>query len=372
MRARHKSGSVVYDRRRKTWNYLWCEDGKRRSRLIGTKREFPTKSAAWTAAESLRSAPAVQTAVPTVSTLVEQYRAEKMPQRFSTRRSYNAWFDNHVLPRWGECSITDVQPRPVEMWLQSLELAPKSLVHIRGLLRTIWDYAQWRGDVPTQRNPMELVTVKGATKRTHQPRSLTVEEFQQFAAQLSEPVRTIALLCVCLGLRISECLALRWADVDWLQGQLTVERGIVRQIVADTKTETSRRQISVDGTLLTVLKTWKQTTEFSAPEDWMFASPAQIGRLPWSYPRILQMFYEAGKAAGIGRLSTHTMRHTYRSWLDAAGTSVAVQQKCMRHASITTTMNIYGRVITNEEQEANAKVAGMALTDRAADRIFCK
>jgi len=24
------------------------------------------------------------------------------------------------------------------------------------------------------------------------------------------------LLCVCLGLRISEALALRWADVDWL------------------------------------------------------------------------------------------------------------------------------------------------------------
>jgi integrase len=36
------------------------------------------------------------------------------------------------------------------------------------------------------------------------------------------------------------------------------------------------------------------------------------------------------------------MRHTYRSWLDAVGTSIAVQQKLMRHADIRTTMNVYG------------------------------
>ena len=33
----------------------------------------------------------------------------------------------------------------------------------------------------------------------------------------------------------------------------------------------------------------------------------------------------AAAAAGIGKLGTHSMRHTYRSWLDAAGTTVAVQ-----------------------------------------------
>ena len=49
--ARHKTGSVVFDKRRKTWNFLWWEDGKRRSNRIGTLREFPTKGAAWSAAQ---------------------------------------------------------------------------------------------------------------------------------------------------------------------------------------------------------------------------------------------------------------------------------------------------------------------------------
>ena len=63
----------------------------------------------------------------------------------------------------------------------------------------------------------------------------------------------------------------------------------------------------------------------------------------------------------IERLGTHSMRHTYRSWLDAAGTAVAVQQKLMRHSDIRTTMNVYGDVVTNEMQEAHSKVVKMTL-----------
>lgn len=55
------------------------------------------------------------------------------------------------------------------------------------------------------------------------------------------------------------------------------------------------------------------------------------------------------------------MRHSYRSWLDAVGTPVAVQQKLMRHADIRTTMNIYGDVVTDEMAQAAAKVAVLAL-----------
>jgi hypothetical protein len=64
----------------------------------------------------------------------------------------------------------------------SLSLAPKSKTHIRGVLRNLWDFAAWSGDVARdRRNPMELVRIRGASKRVQKPRSLTVEEFQNFA-----------------------------------------------------------------------------------------------------------------------------------------------------------------------------------------------
>src|SRR5258708_36083745 len=122
--------------------------------------------------------------------------------------------------------------------------------------------------------------------------------------------------------------------------------------------------MSVDSEILEVLKTWKQTTEFSADEDWMFASPVQLGRLPVSYPWVWKMFQKAGCRSGIGKLGTHALRHSYRSWLDAVGTAIAVQQKLMRHSDIRTTLNIYGDVVTDEMSQANSKIVGLALRRR--------
>ena len=362
-RARKPKGSVVFNKLRSTWNLLWVESGQRKSRKLGTLAELPTKADADRQAESVRRDVRLSTErrIPTVREVAEKYRTERMPERFSTRYGYEAWLKNHVLPRWGAVLITEVQPREVELWLRSLELSPKSRVHIRGVLHQLWEFAMWCGHVPVQRNPMELVKIKGATKRTRQPRSLTVEEFQAFASNLAEPFRTIALLSICLGLRISECLALKWADVDWLESKLLVERGIVRQRVGEVKTEASRKHLSVCTDLLEVVKAWKQATQFSGSEDWMFASPVQLGRLPWSYPQVWKVFQKAGEAAGIGKVSTHTMRHTYRTWLDSTGTPIGVQQKLMRHADIRTTMNIYGDPATEDMKQAHSKVVRMAI-----------
>jgi len=219
----------------------------------------------------------------------------------------------------------------------------------------------WRGDIPTQRNPMELVTIRGATKRNRQPRSLTVEEFRLFVQELEEPVRTMALVCVCFGLRISECLALKWSDVDWLRSRLQVDRAIVRQRVGDVKTIYSGRGMSIDAEMLAALQNWRQTTQFASETDWIFASPVQLGRLPVSYPWIWHVFQVAASRAGIGKIGTHSLRHTYRSWLDAVGTPIAVQQKLMRHSDVRTTLNIYGDVVTNEMVEAHSKVVRLAI-----------
>jgi hypothetical protein len=62
----------------------------------------------------------------------------------------------------------------------------------------------------------------------------------------------------------------------------------------------------------------------------------------------------------------HTMRHTYRSMLDAIGTKIAVQKELMRHADIRTTMNTYGKVVTDEMAQANRKVSHSALSPSAS------
>ena len=358
--SRSTTGSVVQDRRSKVWQFFWWADGRRHSKTLG---HFPTKTAAWNAAQQFRHQPPQPkpSGVPTVAALVEQYRTEKMPKRKDTRAGYETWLRVYLLPKWADYPITDIQARPVELWLDSLSLAPKSKVHVRGILNALWNFAMWKQDVPMQVNPISLVTVKGTSKRVRQPRSLTVAQFRLLLPQLREPFNTLALMCVCFGLRISEALALKWSDVDWLNGTLRVERGIVQQIVDDVKTHDSRKTLTISDELLNVLKAWKQVTQFSAPEDWIFASPFQVGRLPYSYTGVKQELQRAADVASLGHLRSHAFRHTYRTWIDAVGTPVGVQQKLMRHSDIRTTMNIYGDAATPDMREVHGKIVGLAL-----------
>jgi integrase len=66
----------------------------------------------------------------------------------------------------------------------------------------------------------------------------------------------------------------------------------------------------------------------------------------------------AGKYGGI---DWHTFRHTYRSWLDDTGAPMGVEQMLMRHAQISTTMNVYGNALMKAKREANAAVVSRIL-----------
>jgi len=71
------------------------------------------------------------------------------------------------------------------------------------MLRILSEFAMGCGVVPTQRNPMELVTIRAHPNETAKPRSLTVDEFQRFIVHLAEPFHTIALVYVCFDFALA-------------------------------------------------------------------------------------------------------------------------------------------------------------------------
>jgi integrase len=57
------------------------------------------------------------------------------------------------------------------------------------------------------------------------------------------------------------------------------------------------------------------------------------------------------------------LRHGF---LDETGAPIDVQQKLMRHANVSTTMNVYGNSSLRANQEANSKVVQMVMKRAAA------
>lgn len=356
---RHGTGSVVPDKRRGKWNFFYNDaTGKRRSKLIGTRQQYPTKTSTWAAVERLRPKPKAKPQGDTMAALITRYENERIPTRHSTRRVYRSFLQTHILPRWGNTLIEDMQPREVELWLRGLELAPKTRSHLRNLLHVLLEFAMWAAMLPVQRNQMELVVVKGATKRVRKPRSLTVAEFHVLRAQLHEPFSTLALLSVCLGLRISEALGLRWCDIDWLTSTLSIRRAIVeRHVDIPNDGELSRDHDVVQGAALAVA-VLEAVDAISIRARLAVRQPHQ--------DRASAVFLHrsvAGIAKGRGSCRDRETRNTqlppHLSELAGPGWDTARRTaEAMRHSDIRTTM-IYGDVVDGRISQALEKVSGL-------------
>ncbi len=377
-RASFQRGCVVQDERASgdhAWLFRWRDkDGNRKSVMFGTLSQFKNLSLARAEADRLKLSEkylardnAEKNCTSTFGQLVERYKREQMPQRFSTKHSYTSWLDLHILPRWQYCAIETVaDPMVVEQWLADVPLSPKSKGHVRGLMNILFTAAMKWKLFPIGRNPMELVAIKGGIKRRSRPAILSQRQFALLLKNISEDyVRLFVTLGMCLGLRFSEVLGLQWQDVDWEESQIYVRRGIVQGRLGEVKTEYSEAQVPLDPELGKLLRRWKAKSDFTAPQDWIFASPFAAGENPYFPTAIRRKVHAAAKRAGLTHLlkgePTKIFRHSYRSWLGATNTPMAIIKDLMRHADIRTTMNEYGNVMPDPMRSANSKVVQMAL-----------
>jgi integrase len=144
---------------------------------------------------------------PSFGAVIARYEEEEMPERHSTSTSYRSLINKHIRPRWSDVQVHAVKPMAVEDWLKALSFAPKTKSHIRSLMHMIFQCAnRWE---LTDKNPIELVRVKGGSKRRRPPRILNPEEFCLLPPMIVEPYRTQVWIAGCLGLRPSEIMALQ-------------------------------------------------------------------------------------------------------------------------------------------------------------------
>jgi len=344
---------------------------EKRTELIGPVSVLKTETNAWRRIEHRRleiNSEDSQRDTVTMNDVISRYLEEELPElRHSTADAYRSYLVNHIKPRWGNHPVGKMKPFGVELWLKQLALAPKTKGHLQNLLRVLFNCAMRWELVDIRENPMKLVRVRGGSKRTKEPKVLTIPQFQQLVQALNNPYRTMVILDLATGLRCSELFALKWCDVMWDDLTLLVRRGIVDTVVSDVKTEYSRAGMPLDPALAEVLLNWQRTTEFNKPEDWIFASPFKASTMPWQPWRVQQRHIApAAVRCGIGHIGWHTFRHTFRSLLDETGAPLKVQQELMRHADIRTTMNIYGKAMEKSKREAHGKVVRLVLASQVA------
>ena len=369
--GRYQSGSITLKKRAKgldVWEFRWRDDGgKQRSKLLGTTAQYPTEKAAHCAADAFRIEinSELPKAVPiTVDALVGRYLNDEVEMArlaFSTKKSYKSYLNRWIKPKWGLHTLEQVRTMAVEQWLRDVMLAPRTKVHMRNTLHVLFECAvRWE---LLQNNPITRVRQGGS--RLADPDILTPDEFYALLNEVDDDrVRTIVVLAGCLGLSQSEFIGLKWADFNWAEATLTVQRGIVHCHVGDTKTKERRKPVPLAEELVTVLNDWRSKTPYPADSDWLFASEMKDGMEPYWPDNLLKRFVKraAVRAKITKRVGWHMLRHTYSTLLRANGTDIKVQQELLRHSNVQTTLQVYTQAISEQKRAANAKVVGQLLT----------
>jgi len=132
------------------------------------------------------------------------------------------------------------------------------------------------------------------------------------------------------------------------------------------KTEYSRDFVPLAPELAAELLAYRDRC-YPTQDGWLFANPTTDR--PYHQEEIQKKHIRAAaQPADITtKVGWKTFRHSYRSWLDETEAPVGVQRELMRHASIQTTMNVYGRAMTDSKRQAHGNVVQMVLKPATAN-----
>jgi integrase len=326
--------------------------------------------------------------VPTSRTTLGQFlRDEWLPAiratvRPTTWQHYAISIDKRVIPALGGVALQSLTPAMLNAMYGELlvtgrtdgkgGLAPKTVRHVHTMLhKALADAVRWGRLI---RNVSDL------SDPPKPPRAdikvWTPEQVRAFLDQMRDDRMYPAwLLGATTGMRRGEVLALRWSDLDFGAGRLSVAQAVsvvgYELRFSEPKTAKGRRMLALDPVTLAVLRAhrvrqaeerlaigpgWKETGLVFTQIDGSAIHPERFSK--WFTDRVAK--------SGLPRIRLHDLRHSYATAALAANISPKVVSERLGHAKVGITLDIYSHVLPSMDEEAALTVAKLILGE--ADR----
>lgn len=271
----------------------------------------------------------------------------KRTRQPSTYTSYRRVCQAHLLPTFGQTQLRDLTPPLLRDWISGLRLTAKTLNNILIPLRAILDEAV--NDDRLTRNPLNSVILdkllnKETAQSDYEVDPFNREEINAILNHAEAEVRPLWQFAFFTGLRPSELIALRWQDIDWVKGLVSVRRAIVEKKEKTTKTQAGLR----DVVLLPLARQALQMQQaYTTHQERVFHHPKKGG--PWETDYQLRevAWKPSLQKAGIRYRRPYQTRHTYASMLLSAGENMLWLAKQMGHTDTEMIIKTYGKWIPN-------------------------
>ncbi len=288
----------------------------------------------------------------TAAELAQRWLDSRRPDLAApTTVSYEAVLRLHVLPVVGQVRLRDLKPLHIEAVKADVVKGGGSQKLALNVFRVI--NAMLKQAVRWQllaHNPCEAV--QAPRPRRYVPHTPTPEELERlFVVADGTPYGPVARLAALTGARQSELLSLRWRHLDWDERRLTVP---------GTKTVASARVVDLGQTAMELLSAQRRAerekrlklgpgADCGKDEATIFTNligkPVDAGGLKRTWRRIV-------RAAAVGHVRFHDLRHTSATYLLRAGVPVQVVSERLGHTRTSTTTDFYAHVMPGMGREA--------------------
>ena len=183
-------------------------------------------------------------------------------------------------------------------------------------------------------------------KDRRQPHILTFDEEKRLLATAAEHVRVLAILILETGLRSGkEALALKWADIDFLNESIRVRQ---------SKTMAGQRIVPMSSRCNAELLRWQGLFGPSFSE-YVFPKPGH----PETHLRDVRVAWaNALSAAGLEHFWIYDLRHTFASRVTQAGVSHIFVAQIMGHSS-PGILQTYAKAIDEYKRSASSKLEAL-------------
>jgi integrase len=245
----------------------------------------------------------------------------------------------HVYPALGDKQLSKLTGKDVRGIFKGKNLKPRTVNKILGTFSQAMDHAVGKH---IRTNPAREVA------RLRQPQQemeiLSPEQVKRLiAACRGDRMEGVFVLGATCGLRIGEALGIRFSDIDFDKGTLTIKRTIWRGRVLPTKTKSSRRTIKLPRIALEALH--RHRAEGSG--TWVF--PTRLGN-----PHYAANFYRHSwrpmlKKAGLPPITYHQLRHCAASFLLSQRVPIPVVSTFLGHANPSITLAIYSHMVDDDD-----------------------
>jgi integrase len=287
----------------------------------------------------------------TFADFAERWLTDYLPGRglkLTTEDGYRQTIAKHLLPYFGALTLSELEQKPefVDRYV-TLKMregyAPKTIVNQLLCLQVMLKRAvRWR---LISRNPV----LDCERPRVEQPELNVLSEVEisrlwtaygelETEAELWEQVwwrlaQTLTFVALGTAMRRGELLALRWRDVQLLEGLLTVREALVKGRFTTPKSRSSRRLLELGPRTRDLLAEHWSETEFAGDDELVFCHP-QKGT-PLDPSRLARCYLRpALRGAGITKpfRPFHDLRHTALTHEAAAGNPMAYVQLKAGHS----------------------------------------